>query len=113
MDPEGEKDRKADSAALMYGDFFAPPRQSPEERAKAMRALEKTGKSKSKKDKKEAKSEKDKKGKGKGKPVVDDEDELDMDNDEEDDEEGGRDVMSRFKDDLFDDEEEQEEEGWS
>ena len=109
----------ADSPALMYGDFFAPPRQTPEERAKAMRDMEKSGKSKPKKGKKEEKKgKKDKKGKGKGKASVEDEDDLDMDgmdeeDEEEEGEEGGRDVMSRVKGDLFDDDDEQEEQGAS
>jgi hypothetical protein len=97
----------------MYGDFFAPPRQTPEERAKSMRDLEKSGKGASQKDKKGKKGKEDKKGKkGKGKAKADsEEDDVDMEDDEEED--GGRDVMSRVKGDLFDSDDEQEEQGTS
>ena len=103
----------------MYGDFFAPPRQTPEERAKAMRELERSGKGAKagKKGGKEkgAKKESKKSKKGKRNAAVSDDEDEDVEDGEEDEEEaeGGRDVMSRVKGDLFDSDDEQEEQGTS
>lgn len=79
----------------MYKDFFAAPRSS-KPAAK--------GKGKGKDG-----SKADKKGKGKAKAVIFDEDDEEMDVDSVgDDEEDGRDVMGRFKGDLFDSDDEED-----